>query len=257
MSMNRPSAYAKIADKLRHDILAGRLKPGAKLPTERELSARLAVTRMTVRRALRVLEDERLVRRRQGSGTYVGPNPSRRIPLMIDYTGSIREHAPKLNRTVKLCKWQPADATAADLLQVDASRDFVLYAERVDDLEGAPVAWDQAYIAAAFGRQLTERHLARVDFVEMWCRAGAFEVTFCDQTVEAVPAAGPTLRYLRVARGKPLLRSTEVYYTRGDRPAGLFLSYYDPDHISIKSRFSWNPGAPGSGKQGRRRPSQR
>jgi GntR family transcriptional regulator, transcriptional repressor for pyruvate dehydrogenase complex len=58
-------------EKLRREILLGRHQPGARLPPERELAAKLGTNRNTLREALRTLESEKLVRARQGDGTLV------------------------------------------------------------------------------------------------------------------------------------------------------------------------------------------
>ncbi|MFQ5854143.1 MAG: 2-aminoethylphosphonate--pyruvate transaminase [Anaerolineae bacterium] len=63
--------YIQIAEGLLDRIESGELAPGDRLPSERELSEMLAVNRMTVRRALRMLEMQGLLIRRQGNGTYV------------------------------------------------------------------------------------------------------------------------------------------------------------------------------------------
>jgi GntR family transcriptional repressor for pyruvate dehydrogenase complex len=49
----------------------------ARLPTERALAESLRISRRSVRRAIEVLENEGLVWRRQGSGTFAGPRPER------------------------------------------------------------------------------------------------------------------------------------------------------------------------------------
>ncbi len=64
-------AYLQIEEELAERIDAGELTPGARLPTERELSEQMAVSRMTVRQALARLEQRGLIIRRQGSGTFV------------------------------------------------------------------------------------------------------------------------------------------------------------------------------------------
>ncbi|HET6502954.1 MAG TPA: GntR family transcriptional regulator [Amycolatopsis sp.] len=62
-------AYEMIVDQIENAILTGKLTPGARLPSERELMAQFAVGRATVREALRVLEARGMIRGR-------GPNPS-------------------------------------------------------------------------------------------------------------------------------------------------------------------------------------
>jgi GntR family transcriptional regulator len=230
--------YNEVADSLRQSILSGKIIPGSQLPTERELCDLHRVSRITIRHALRLLEEERLIQRHQGSGTFVSPKPSRRIPLMIDYTGSIRAHAPLLRRSVRRWLWSPAsDEIAADLaLQ---PKESVLYAERVDDLEGKAVAWDQVFIPRSFGDPLTVAELAKVDFLETWTRCAHFEIVNCRQTIEAVAAGSDDSRKLAVKSGQPLLKSTEVYYTLRQRPAGLFVSYYHPGYVCISSQYQW------------------
>jgi GntR family transcriptional regulator len=63
--------YRQIADDLQHQIEAGTLVPGQRLPTEPELRARYGASRNTVRDAVRWLTTRGLVRTRPGQGTYV------------------------------------------------------------------------------------------------------------------------------------------------------------------------------------------
>src|SRR5450631_1889322 len=67
----RSSVVDAVADRLRGEILAGRLAPGVRLPSERELSLALGVNRLTLRAALARLEAMGLVTTRHGSGTEV------------------------------------------------------------------------------------------------------------------------------------------------------------------------------------------
>ena len=60
-----------VADRLRGEILAGRLEPGSKLPSERELALALGVNRLTLRAALGRLEALGLIVTRHGAGTVV------------------------------------------------------------------------------------------------------------------------------------------------------------------------------------------
>lgn len=63
--------HAEVAAMLRHQIMAGDLLPGAKLPALRALTAQLGVARMTVVQAMNTLEDEGLIERHSGRGTFV------------------------------------------------------------------------------------------------------------------------------------------------------------------------------------------
>lgn len=63
--------YERIGRGLRDHIESGRYQPGQQLPGEMELAETFSVSRGTVRQALMVLEQEGLIRRRRGSGSYV------------------------------------------------------------------------------------------------------------------------------------------------------------------------------------------
>jgi len=73
MNLRRQSnkAYDTLAEKLRVDILAGRLKPGDAIQTETELAASFGISRNTVRKAVNILVGEGLLKKVQGSGTFV------------------------------------------------------------------------------------------------------------------------------------------------------------------------------------------
>src|SRR3954462_7772001 len=67
----RSSVVDAVSDRLRNEILAGRIAAGSRLPSERELSLALGVNRLTLRAALARLEAMGLVSTRHGSGTQV------------------------------------------------------------------------------------------------------------------------------------------------------------------------------------------
>jgi GntR family transcriptional regulator len=73
-SNGRP-AYQRIADDLRAAIASGGLRPGDKLPSERELAQRYSTANMTARQAIGILKAEGLVSSRQGRGSFVRPKP--------------------------------------------------------------------------------------------------------------------------------------------------------------------------------------
>lgn len=68
---SRDPAYAQLADLLRADIAAGRIRPGQLLPYEGRLAQEHGLGRQTVRQALDVLRREGLVITERGYGTRV------------------------------------------------------------------------------------------------------------------------------------------------------------------------------------------
>lgn len=71
-------AFEEIAAQIRELVASGRLKPGDRLPAERDLSAKFKVSRNTLREALRALELSGMIELRKGAagGAFVLPGSS-------------------------------------------------------------------------------------------------------------------------------------------------------------------------------------
>jgi GntR family transcriptional regulator len=72
----RRSLRHSLAEELRARILAGEWQPGDRMPSEPELARRRTVSRSSMRAAITMLEEDGLVSRRHGSGTYVTHRPA-------------------------------------------------------------------------------------------------------------------------------------------------------------------------------------
>lgn len=66
--------YEQVVEQIKHMIIDGTLKKGDKLPTERELSEQLQVSRASIREAIKSLEVIGLLEARQGAGNYIKEN---------------------------------------------------------------------------------------------------------------------------------------------------------------------------------------
>ncbi|MED3552129.1 GntR family transcriptional regulator [Cytobacillus praedii] len=67
--------YLQVIDHLKQDIENGIYKEREKLPSEFDLAKQLGVSRATLREALRILEEENVIIRRHGVGTFVNAKP--------------------------------------------------------------------------------------------------------------------------------------------------------------------------------------
>lgn len=90
----RPKKISEeIVEQIRNLISEGQLKPGDRVPSERELASLLGVSRPSVREAIMVLEAMGLVESRQGGGTYVR---SLTESALADPLTSLVEKNPKM-----------------------------------------------------------------------------------------------------------------------------------------------------------------
>jgi DNA-binding GntR family transcriptional regulator len=239
--MARQTAYTRVAEALRGAILDGHYRSGQRLPTESELCRDFATSRITVRQALRILEEEALVRRRQGLGTFVNSAATRRIPILnANFHDSVSRHAPDLERRLLEMDRVGAPEAVAHALDV-CPGEPLRRAVRVDALRSRPVATDTAWFVARFSQRLTRRDLEALDLLECWRRRERIELHYGTQVIDMVKARPPVTTRLRVRSGDPLLREVNVVYLRGGRPVALFESFYRPAHFRFEATVSLRP----------------
>jgi GntR family transcriptional repressor for pyruvate dehydrogenase complex len=73
-STKTPRVYDQVIEQIKNKIKNGEIKKGDKLPSEREMSESLGVSRASIREALRALEVIGLIESRQGAGNYIKTN---------------------------------------------------------------------------------------------------------------------------------------------------------------------------------------
>lgn len=241
------TAYQRIADAVRQRLLAGHWQPGDQLPTERELCGQYGASQITVRRAMQILEQEHLVERRQGAGTFATSTTLRKIPIFnADFFGSISRHAPQLKRHLHSWQWSELDAETASSLQA-CPGEAVLKAVRIDHLHDKPVTLDEVAILGRYADRLGADDLSTLDFVHRWQTVQKIRPEYCMQTIEATKAKPPISRLLGVRAGEPLLKETGLVFVAGGHPAGVFVSYYRHDCFRFDVTFDFPKRKPLAG----------
>ncbi|MBM7659300.1 GntR family transcriptional regulator [Bacillus mesophilus] len=134
--------YLQVIDRLKSDIENGVYKEREKLPSEFDLAKHLGVSRATLREALRILEEENVVVRRHGVGTFVNPRPlfTSGIEQLNSVTNMIKQ-AGKVPGTIFLSSHEQGP-TEEDIRRFNCSiEDEILVVERVRTADGDPVVY--------------------------------------------------------------------------------------------------------------------
>ena len=76
--ITEPHAYVRLRRAIQQSIKSGTLAPGHALPSERELCRQLALSRVTVRKAIGGLVEDGVLVQRHGAGTFVAELQSAR-----------------------------------------------------------------------------------------------------------------------------------------------------------------------------------
>src|SRR5512136_106072 len=93
-------------------VEGGTYQPGEQLPGEKELAAQLGISRATLREALLNLEQDGVVVRRHGIGTFVAPGFGRRLEGGLERLESVLELAARQKLQVQVSDLEVRQAEA-------------------------------------------------------------------------------------------------------------------------------------------------
>ncbi len=213
----RTIRYQEIAQVLRERIAA--VGAGRVLPSESDLSKEFGVSRVTVRRALETLRDERLVESRQGFGWFAATAPlQQRLTQLDTIERQLEERGIRPQRQIIEFAFVTAPPHVAERLRCDQ----VLRVKRVNRADGDPFAVVTVFCPAELGQNLSRRDVERRPFYELLGIAlrgasqtiGAASATAEDAALLEVPTGSPVLRCERLTTstaGEPILLSEHIF----------------------------------------------
>jgi len=206
------------------------LSPGDAIPSERQLSLDLGVSRLTVRAALDDLVREGYLVRRRGAGTFVSePKVAKGVGTVSSFSDDMRERGmTPASRTLDLQE-VPAGARLGRILHVSPS-ELVAVIKRLRMADGEPMAIELLHVRQSLVPGLTAADLEVNSFYDLLVSRYAVEIVGGTQTVEptvtneeesdalGVPLHSPALLFERVTRSQAgdIVEFTSSTY-RGDR----------------------------------------
>jgi len=192
-----PRAFEVICSQIRAKLIAGELKPGDRLPTERELAVQHGVSRTAVREAMRSLEMFGLITLRKGSqgGAFILDNAaglvSQNFRDMLDFGRISLETFLEANTHIAAAALRliPGRATEADFQRLSAA---------LDEIDALTEAGAHA-----------ERSAKTLQFVEKLAKLSG------NKMMESIVTAASQviLGYTEAARTTPFLPMTTGYRT--------------------------------------------
>ena len=213
----RTIRYQEIAQVLRERIAA--VGTGHVLPSESELSAEFKVSRVTVRRALETLRDERLVESRQGFGWFSATAPlQQRLTQLDTIERQLKERGMHPQRQIIEFAFVAAPPHVAAQLHCDN----VLRVKRINRADGEPFAVVTVWCPADLGQNMSRLDVERQPFYELLGiplrgatqTIGAASASPADAALLTVPVGSPVLRCERLTTstaGEPILLSEHIF----------------------------------------------
>jgi GntR family transcriptional regulator, transcriptional repressor for pyruvate dehydrogenase complex len=194
-------AYERVVEQVEDAVLSGRLKPGSRLPSERDLMTQFGVSRSTVREALRVLQSNGMIQSRAGDPR--GPEVLPASPLTLQKSMSRLARADQISLT-ELLQFRMLLEGSAYQLAARLRTDEQL-AEMDAALAGMDAAVDVGY---------TEFSTADVAFHDAVARATHNSlIVICSNVVRGVVVDLITDRLAHAADRRSLMRTYLRHHT--------------------------------------------
>lgn len=235
---------------LHQEIARGVYGAGEVLPGEQKLALSLGVSRVTVRRALDVLERDGLIERRVGSGTTVcaqKPSPS----MAADFSTLM----PQLvemgqNTTARLLSFSygTAPGIVATAMGI-APQARVQTAVRLRLIEGEPFSHLTTWVPEQIAQNYTEAELAMTPLFRLLERSGV-KVDQAHQAVSATLASPEVAEAMGIRIGAPLLSLDRVVRDEKGQGVEYLAALYRPDmfrlemtlsHVGVGKTRHWEP----------------
>lgn len=223
--------YVQLATLMRRRIATGAWPPGQQLPTLHELLTTFGVSRVTVRQAVAILEDEGLVWRRQGKGTFVaeGADTSRRMDLETAWSALTGINEGASVRLIEIRdsvhpRLAPSEGTAAPAYQ---------YMRRVHSHEGRPYVLADLYLDRRIYQQDPEGFQSRM-LLPMLERTPGVDIARAWQTLVIGTADMEAAESLEIPLNAPVAEIRRVVVDGSDTIIYLGEVVYRGDFVRLE-----------------------
>jgi GntR family transcriptional regulator len=218
-------------DTLRQAIQDGKFPPGSQLPPEMELINLLGVSRSTLREAMRTLEEQHLIVRKRGLGTFVSERSIvKDLSINFGITEMIRQAGMLPGADSVSLKREKASASIAKSLGMVES-ELVMVMARVRTADGRPVVWSQDIIP----EKVLGEHSIETPFLETHSLYQYLEthlqihIARGTAQIRPVAATAEIAEKLNIHKGAPLLRFDQTDYDTSERPVLYSIEHHLPD----------------------------
>ncbi len=224
--------WYQVSQSLRASILGRRPEAPLRLPTEDALAAHYGVSVLTMRQALKALEEEGLISRHRRRGTFIEPAALRGAPVQL--LGSVDAIvAQQSGERATVLGHGPA-AVPADLAEYfPGLGEAVAYRRLRCDEDGAPTNWAENYVLPELAAGIDVADLEHWPMTKVLRDRLGVRISRITDTVEARLADPETARLLNVPLLSPILHYTGVTYDHDGRAVDAVRIHYRGDRFSF------------------------
>ncbi|CQR48444.1 HTH-type transcriptional repressor YvoA [Paraliobacillus sp. PM-2] len=224
--------YLVVIEQIKAKIKEGELEPGERLPSETDFSKELHVSRNTLREALRILEEENIIIRKHGVGTFVNKKPifSGGIEELFSITDMIKREE-KVPGT-KLLFTGFVDPHGDDISELEMNQnEKVMLVKRVRTANQDPLVYCIDKIPAKLLDKDFAMHGQSI-FDSLQNDAG-ITISYAKADIKTIGYHEEISNILKCEPDIPLLVLKQIHYDTMDKPILYSLNFFRSDQVSF------------------------
>lgn len=226
--------YYQLVELLREQIQSGDLKPGDRLPSERELSELVGISRMTVRQAVAFLARDGTLTVRPGVGTFVAePKLVHDTLDLLGFTEEMtRQGGTVSSRVLEQGLVVPPPYMASELNMQPGEEAVLIIRLRLD--AETPLLLETSYVPSKLCPGLDNEDLETKSLYGLLHDRYGFRLESTRQTVEATVANDYEVQLFGVEPGTPMILLEGVTFAEPELPIEYVKAVYRGDRFKFE-----------------------
>lgn len=242
--MNQPVArhgnkplYNQIREYLLDRIVDGTYPPHSQIPSENELGELFNVSRITVRQALTQLQQEGLIFKVHGKGSFVSrPKAFQNVSQLQGFAEAMTGMGYEIFNQVKFFDFVAAPIHVAAKLKLPVGTK-VAEIKRVRLLNRKPVSFEITYLPESIGIQLQQVDLVTTDIFLAIEQQFQIPLGHADLNIDAILADDELSSFLQVEHNAPILRVERLTHNNQGQPIDFEYLYFSGDAFQYRLRI--------------------
>ncbi|MBA4865079.1 GntR family transcriptional regulator [Streptomyces sp. PSKA54] len=225
--------WYQVSQSLRASILGRPEDAPLRLPTEEQLAGHYGVSVLTMRQALKELEDEGLISRHRRRGTFIEPAAQRAAPVRL--LGSVDAIVAQQSGMSTRLLDHGTSPVPPDLAEhfPDGTDVMMYHRLRSDEGTGEPTNHARNYVRPDIAERIHPADLERWPMTRVLRDVVGARISRITDTVEARLADPETARLLQVPLLSPILHYTGISYDEDGRALDVARIHYRGDRFSF------------------------
>ncbi len=230
--------YYQIQQRLSEQIRSGELKPGELVPSEQEIAAKLGVSRMTARQALKSLCSRGLTFSQRGKGTFVSRMKlEKNFRQLLSFSEEMKDRGSRPTSKVLAFKRILPDEDVAEALHLSPEEEVFLL-RRVRMADSASLCIEATHLPTRMCPDLLENFEPSESLYRALAERYGLQIHMADEVAEASVATAAEAKLLRVRGKSPVFRFTRTAYLHNGQPIEFVKSTYRGDRCKVVSRLT-------------------